>query len=114
MIFSLFLIIIIGLIIYFHSMQGLFSAGLSAGIALIAAVAALAWHETLVDLLLRGQFSDEANALTLVMIFSVVYILLRVLFDKVVPGNVLFPVLLDKIGASVCGLIAGICAAGIF
>src|SRR5438445_9460412 len=100
MLYSLFLLLIIGLIVYFHSIQGLFSAGLSAVIALVATVAALAWHETLVDALLRGQFADQASAIALVMIFSVVYILLRLLFDKVIPGNVLFPVLLDKIGAA--------------
>jgi hypothetical protein len=65
-----------------------------------------------VDALLQGRFSDYAHGLCMMAIFAGVYVLLRVALDKLIPGNVQVPVLMDKIGAGVLGFIAGIFTAG--
>src|SRR4051812_12003721 len=114
MILSLIILILIGVVAYFHYVQGLFGATISAIIAVIAACMAVSYHETLVDMLLKGKMADQANAMMLCAIFAGVYIILRVIFDKAVPGNLRFPSIVDAIGGGVMGLIAGIFATGVF
>ncbi|MFI5380797.1 MAG: CvpA family protein [Tepidisphaerales bacterium] len=110
---SVFIIIIIGVVGYWHYTQGFFSSTLSAFLATVAAVFAVGWHEKLTDMLLKGRFADEAYAITLVAIFVLVYSLGRLTFDKLVPGNLRFPAIVDKIGAGVMGVIAGLACAAI-
>ena len=113
MVFSILILIAVLLVAYFHYLQGLFSAGLSAIMATIAAIVAIAYYEPIVALINAGKFNNQAMAMVLVCLFAATYLLQRLLFDKLVPGNVRFPVLLDKIGAGVCGVIAGLMGAGV-
>jgi len=113
MIFSLLILIVVGLIAYYHYLQGFFSAGISAFFAAVAAIVAVACHEVLIDMLNRGAFSDYANGITLAALFAAVYIVLRLISDKLIPGNVQFPLWVDRIGAVTCGIVAGVFAAGI-
>ncbi len=52
MIFSILMIVLVGIIGFFHYTQGLFSATISAVIAVIAAMLAMSYHEVLVTSLL--------------------------------------------------------------
>lgn len=113
MLLSIVFIILIAVIVYFHYLQGFFSAAISAILAIVSALLALSLHETIVHSFLKGRFADQAYALILISLFTVFYSVLRLIFDKLVPGNVRFPVLVDKIGAPVMGLIAGIFCIGI-
>jgi hypothetical protein len=113
MIFSIVILILVLAIAFFHYLQGLLSATLSAIIAIIAAALAVSYHETVVSMLLRGKFADQATAIALVVLFAAIYLLLRVAFDGMVPGNVRLPAVVDKVGGAVMGLIAGIFAMGI-
>src|SRR5438045_4103072 len=112
MIFSLIVIVFVGIIAYWHFLQGFFSAAISAILSIIAALVALAYQEDLTALF-GGRMNDQANAMSLVVIFAVTYLVLRIFFDWAIPGNVRFPVLLDKVGAPIMGLIAGIFAVGV-
>lgn len=114
MILSVVILAFVGIIAYFHWVQGLFSATLSALIAVVAAVMAVSYHETLVEMLLKGKMADSANALMLCVLFATIYIILRVIFDKAVPGNLRFPSIVDSIGGGVMGVIVGIFAMGVF
>jgi drug/metabolite transporter superfamily protein YnfA len=114
MIFSIIILLLVAVIGYFHWVQGFFSATISAIIAIIAACLAVSYHETLVDMLLKGKMADQANAMMLCAIFGGVYIVLRLIFDKAVPGNLRFPSTLDAVGGGVMGVIAGIYATGVF
>jgi uncharacterized membrane protein required for colicin V production len=114
MVFAILIGIFIGVVAFFHYVQGFFSATISAMIAVIAAVMAVSYQETVVHLLLKGQMADYANGMVLCMIFAVVYIVLRTIFDMAVPGNVRTPATLDKVGAGVMGLVAGVFVTGIF
>src|SRR5687768_16633554 len=113
MILNLLIIIIVGLVAYWHYLQGFFSAALSAVIAIVAAVVALAFHEQVGQMFNQGKFNTQAHGLVLVCLFAATYLVLRILFDKLVPGNVQFPVALDKAGSIACGIIAGLCGGGI-
>jgi len=113
MIFALCILVIIGVVAFFHYLQGFLSATISAILVVIAAMFALAYHEAIVESLLGGKMANQAHAMALLGLFALVYLLLRVLFDKAVPGNVRLPFIMDKVGAAVMGVIAGIFAAGI-
>jgi len=114
MVFSILLILFIGVIAYFHFVQGFFSAAISAMITVLAAVLAVSYHETVVNLVLRGKMADDAHGMVLCMLFAVIYFGLRVLFDSAIPGNVRTPSTVDKVGAAVMGVVSGIFATGIF
>jgi hypothetical protein len=113
MILSIIIIAVVGGIAYFHYAQGLFGATISTTIAIIAACLAVGYHENLVNALLGGAVGDYATAGALVAIFALVYIILRVIADKALPGNVRLPLMVDRIGGAVMGLIAGLFTAGI-
>jgi hypothetical protein len=111
MIFNLIIFVLFLAIAYFHFTEGLFSATFSAIIAAIAAVVAVSYHELLTPFLMK--MPEQADAMTIVGLFAITYVLLRVLFDKVVPGNVRFPFLMDKIGSVVMGIVVGLIGTGI-
>ncbi len=114
MIFSIIIILSVGLVAYFHYTQGFFSATLSAMIAIMAALVAISYHETVVRMLLKGKMADVADSMVLCMIFAVTYLVLRTLFDAAIPGNVRTPSIVDKIGAGLMGFVAGVFVLGIF
>jgi hypothetical protein len=113
MILSIVIIAIVGGVAYFHYAQGLFGATISAAIAIIAAALAIGYHENLINALLGGAVGDYATAGALVAIFALVYIIGRVITDKAIPGNVRLPLMVDRVGGAVMGLIAGLFTAGI-
>ena len=113
MLFSIIILIVIGVVGYFHYLQGFFSAGLSAIMSVIAAVLAIGYHEALGEAINGGKYSDLVAAVSLVSIYALTYILLRTIFDKAVPGNVRFPLLVERIGGASCGVVAGTMAAGV-
>lgn len=113
MYFSILLILLIGLVGYWHYIQGFFSAGISAVLCIIASVFAIGYHEWIIQTLLGGKLADYAHAMVLICLFAAVYLLLRLAFDSLVPGNLRFPLLVEKIGAGAMGAIAGVFAAAV-
>src|SRR5208337_522520 len=113
MIFSLVLFALAGVIAFFHYTQGCFSATISAILAALAAVVALGWYEQVAPLLFNAKIYDQAASVSLVVIFAAAYGLPRLIVDSLVPGNVRLPVIVDKVGAAVMGLIAGLIGTGI-
>ncbi len=113
MLMGLIVILVIAAVAYFHYVQGFFSATLSAMFAIVAAVVAFGLHEWIVSSFVAAYVPDLGSALVLVVVFALVYIILRVIFDKYVPGNVAFPLMIDRIGGALAGVVAGIFAAGV-
>lgn len=111
--FSLGIFLLVVVIAYFHYLQGMFSATLSAIFAILAAVLAVSYQEPLERLLSRGGMADYAMAITLVALFAGIYLILRVTFDSLVPGNLRLPLWVDRIGAAAMGVVAGLFATGI-
>ena len=114
MVFSIVVILLVGLITYFHYVQGFFSATISAIISIMAALLAVSYNETVVNTLLKGKMADVAHSFVLCAIFAVSYMVLRVIFDMAIQGNVRTPSTVDKIGAALMGVVCGIFAIGIF
>ncbi len=113
MIFAIIVIILVGVITFFHYTQGMWSATISAVVTVLSAVLAIGYHEIVVETLLKGKMADQANAFALVAVFGLSYFILRTLVDKAVPGNLRLPVILDKVGAGLMGFIAAIFSVGV-
>jgi len=111
------LLIIVGILVlaiaYVHYTQGLFSATISAILAIISAAVALSLHETIVEGLLAGTAANIAHGSLLMLLFAISYVALRSIFDKCIPGQIRVPFLVDKIGGGVMGIVAGAYAMGI-
>src|SRR5689334_23215472 len=112
MILSIVILIMVGGIAYFHYVTGFFSATLSAICAVLSAAIAISYQETIVEKFLGGKMVDYANAAVTVALYCLSYLILRMLFDRLVPGNVRVPLWVDRIGAVAMGLVAGLMAAG--
>ena len=108
MVFGIIIIALIGVIAFFHYTQGFWSATLSAVCAVFAAALAVGYHENVVNTLLKGKMADQANAIAIVAVFALTYLILRIIFDKAIPGNLRLPVIVDKIGAGIMGFFAAI------
>lgn len=113
MMFFIAVLATVGVIGFFHYIQGFFSATISAVLAAVSALLALSLYEPAVKLLLGGKFASTAHGMMLLVLFALFYLILRTVFDKLVPGNVRVPALVDKVGGAAMGVVAGIFAAGI-
>ncbi len=113
MILSIFLMLLVLAVAFFHYLQGFFSATISAVLAAVSVLVAFTYYEPIVTMLNPGKFADDAHAMVLVALFSLTYIFLRLIFDKLVSGNVRMPPTLDKVGGAIMGLIVGILALGL-
>jgi hypothetical protein len=114
MIFSLILFVLLAAVAFFHYIQGFFSATISAILIVFATIVAVAYHEQVARLLVNsGKMPEQAAAIALAVLFALTYLVPKIIFDKVVPGNVRFWPGLDKAGAAVMGLIAGLLSTGI-
>jgi hypothetical protein len=113
MIFGVFIALALLAVAYFHWIQGLFSATISAVLAVIAAVVAVAFQESLVEGPLANVAPNWMPSLVLLLLFALVYIILRTIFDKAVPGGVQLPAMFDKVGGAIMGLVAGAFALGV-
>jgi Colicin V production protein len=112
MLFNLIIFGLFAAVAYFHYAQGLFSATLSAILCIFAAALAVSYHEMLTPFL--HKLPEQAEAISLVGCFLAAYGISRLVFDKVVPGNVRYPLLMDKIGGGAMGVVAGLFSTGVF
>ncbi len=113
MVLGLMLLVLTLAIAFWHYLQGLFTATISAILATVAALMAISYHENLASVFISLKFVEQAAAISLVLLFGVVYIIPRALFDMFIPGNVRFPPLMDKIGAGAMGVYVGLLSTGI-
>ncbi|MEM8873344.1 MAG: hypothetical protein AAGD32_03700 [Planctomycetota bacterium] len=111
LIFSLTFLLLVGVVAYFHYIQSAFSSVLSAIFAALAAVLAVGYHQTIATLG-GAPLGPYGDSVAMVAIFGVSYLLLRIAFDRFVPGNLMLPVTLDRVLAVVGGLVAGIFCVG--
>lgn len=107
MILTTIVILLVLGIAFIHYVQGFFSATLSAFLVILSVTVAFGFEEPVVNMLKSTKFADSATAGVLCVLFIVTYLLMRLLFDKLVPGNMRFSPTVDKVGAGVMGLVAG-------
>lgn len=113
MIFSIILILFVLVVAFFHYLQGFLSATISCILCVVSVLLAFSYYEPAVKAMSPGKFADTAHAMMLVVLFAVIYLVLRILFDKLIPGNVRVPAIVDKLGGGIMGLITGCLAVGL-
>jgi hypothetical protein len=114
MLFNLLVLLLLAAIIFYHYTQGLITSIVSMVLAIFAGVISVTYHEWVVQQLLGGRSADYASAIALIVLFAAIYGVGRLIFDKLVPGNVLAPVLMERAGSVICGAIAAAFAVGNF
>ena len=112
MILSVIVILLLLGIAYFYYTQGLFSATTAAFSAGVAALVAFGFHES-VARLGNGALGSYADAVALAVLFAVTFLVLRFLIDNYLPGNVRYPVALEKVGAGIMGVVAAFFATAV-
>jgi hypothetical protein len=113
MILSILLILIVGVVAYFYYVQGMFTGLLSAISGAIAAAISVGYHESLNNTLFISKLPNAGIAFSLIVLFAVTFVVVRMMLDATVPGNIRLPAMMDKIGGAVMGFILGIFGAGI-
>ncbi len=113
MIFGMIILALVAGVAFYHFVQGFFSAMISAVLVLICAMVAVSYHEPLAEAVFASVMPNFAHAVALVGLFAVPYVVLRMATDRLVPGNIRIPVIVDKVGAAVFGVIAGVLATGV-
>lgn len=113
MLFGMIMLVLVAAVAFYQYVQGFFSAMISCVLAILAALIAVAYHEPLAESLLAKPLPAQAHAVALVVIFALAYVLMRLLADKLVTGNVRFSILVDKVGAGAFGLLAAVFTVGV-
>lgn len=111
----LFMIAIVGVITYFLVFtQGLFSSLIVCVLSLISAIIAFNYYEALAGKLKTiGLTPYGPEAISLMALFLLSLLVMRIAFDRLIRGNMKFPLLVDRIVSALFGLISGMVIAGI-
>ena len=109
---SLLVVVLLLAIAYFHTIQGLFSALLSAVLAILCSALAFATFEYIAANALAPLKPNCALGLALVGMFGLPLLILRLLLDKLVHRTCLLPVILDRAGGFVFGVVAAFVMVG--
>jgi len=113
MIANLLIIVFILLAALWFSNQGLFSALLHLIVTLCAGALAFAFWEPLTIGFLIDRMPELAWGVGLLVPFIAALLLIRVVLDMLVPGNVQFHNLVDMIGGGGVGILSAILAGGV-
>lgn len=114
-ILNLVIVLLVLLIAYWWANQGVFSALLHLVCVVTAGAIALAlWEPITLNLLMRGgAFDDYAWGASLIAIFCLSLVILRVAMDKLAPGNINLPQSANLICGFPVGAASGVLTIGI-
>jgi hypothetical protein len=104
-------VLILG-IAFYQVVQGSFSALVMAVLTVLCAGASFALYEPLAELLHPYQ-PAHADAAALIATFIIPLLVLRVLADSFIPGNIVLGVWVDRIAGGTLGIITGMIVVGI-
>jgi len=99
-------------IAFYQVVQGVFSALIMTILSILSAAIAFGFYEPLAQLLYDKQ-PAVANGAALAALFVVSLLVLRLVFDRLIGGNVVLGVWADRIGGGVLGLISGMICVGV-
>ncbi|MFQ5422449.1 MAG: CvpA family protein [Phycisphaerae bacterium] len=112
MFFSIMVALMVLLVVMFSARQGLFSALIMFVESAVACMVAFDLYETVYDLIHESIGPGIGFPLSLMAIFLVMLLLLRVASDKLIPGNVHVHQYLNWAGGSLFGLFTGLIVVG--
>ena len=107
-------VLVLGLASYLVFTQGLFSSLIMSMLCMMSALVAFNYFELLAGLLnSKGFAAGGTKGGSLIAIFLVTLLILRLLTDRFIKGNMKFSMLIDRIGASFFGLLSSLTMVGI-
>lgn len=112
MLLNLLVVLMLVLITFFLSLQGLFSALVLFVLSVISSVVAFGFYEDLYSAVLAQWLPGEGEAVALMAIFLGTLLALRLAVDLGIKGNVLLPARIDRLGGTVMGFLAGMVLTG--
>ncbi len=98
-------------IAFFQVTQGIFSSLIMAIITVACSAMALGTYEMLADTMYGSQ-PAHADAAALIVLFALPLLALRLIFDRLIKGNVVMGMWADRIGGGLLGIISGVFIAG--
>lgn len=112
MLFSIAVGLMVILVAAYWVYQGFLSGVIMFFECVIAAMIAFGFYESVNGLWAGALGNGLGQPLALMLLFFVVVVVLRVLTDKLITGNVKLPVALDRIGAGLSGFFSGMVLVG--
>jgi hypothetical protein len=112
MLFSLAVALMVILVAVFWVYQGFFSATLMFFECTIAAMVAFGFYESVHGLWASALGEGLGHPLALMLLFLATLLILRLLTDKLIKGNVRMPVILDRVGGGIGGFLSGMVLVG--
>ena len=100
-------------IAFYQVIQGLFSSLIMAILTLLCALAAFTYYEPFAEAALYARQPATADAIALITLFVLPLLVLRILADKFISGNVVFGMWINRIGGGVLGLFTGTVLVGV-
>ncbi|MEM1209043.1 MAG: hypothetical protein AAGI54_07220 [Planctomycetota bacterium] len=113
MLLNIILILFLLFTIYWWGSQGLFSSLLHLVVTIVAGALALCLWEPIATRMLGAGIAPMAWAIALILPFAVALVLLRLLSDRLIRGNVQHQPILSWVFGGALGLFSGILSAGI-
>ncbi len=110
--FSLFSVVLVLCIAYFQVIQGLFSGVIMCVLTVLCAALAFGTYENLYYGFLIDRMPDHGEAVALLSIFIISLLVLRTAADAGIPGNMVFPVWVERIGGGALGLVTALVMVG--
>lgn len=113
MLLTIFCLLLILGIVFYQSLQGLYSSLIMALATVAATLVAFSFYEPLAAQVYKSQplYADAASLLVLMVI---PLFILRTLLDRFLPGNVVPSVWVDRIGGGIFGLVTAMLLVGTF
>jgi uncharacterized membrane protein required for colicin V production len=111
--FSLFATILILAVTFYQGLQGTFSALINCVLTVLAAMLAFGFYEDVYQWQLMAYQPDHGRAIALIAIFVISLLLLRTIVDKLITGNLRFPIYVDRTGGGIFGFITAMLIIGV-
>ncbi len=106
------LILVLGIAV-FQVVQGLFSAIIMMMLTILSAAVAFEYYEALARVLLYDTQPAHAEAASLITLFVLPLLGLRLGFDRLIRNNVVMGMWIDRIGGGLVGLVTGLVLTGV-
>ncbi len=100
-------------IAFYQSVRGLFSALVMMILTLVCTLLAFGFYEPLAESFLYARQPATADAIMLVALFFIPLLVLRLIFDRILPREITLGVWPDRILGGIFGLVTGILAVGV-
>ena len=114
MVLQIIAFILVLAIVYYQVVQGLFSALIMMMLTILCAAVAFEYYEPVAQALLYERQGPHAEAASLLVLFVLPLLGLRLIFDRLIAGNVVMGLWVDRIGGGAVGLVTALILVGVF